>query len=130
MVCSLIQVQYVDSFWPHVKDGFEKARLKTGSSLTVGSLWQQCRSGEAFLVVVHDEKSVLAGAVVRPEESKLRVLVLYGGDMDEWFNDIVAFGKRIAADCGADALRFEGRAGWKKKFPKAKVLRVLYEEPL
>lgn len=133
MLTSLVQVQHVDGLWPHVKDGFQKALLKTGGDLALGSLWQQCRAGEAFLVVVHDD-GVMAAAIVRPElwatGNKLRVLALYGEGMGDWFQDIMDMGKRIAADCGANALIFEGRRGWSKKFPRARILRVLYEEPL
>lgn len=133
MPTSIIQTQHVDAFWPHVRDGFQKALLKTGGDLTIGTLWTQCRAGDAFLVVVHDE-TVKAGAIVRPElwqsGTKLRVLALYGEGMGDWFEDIMDMGRRIARDCGATAIIFEGREGWQKVFPKARKLRVLYEEAL
>ena len=133
MQISLVRPEQVDGIWPYCRDGFQKALLKTGGDLTIGSLWTQCRAGDSFLVVAHDE-ALKAAAIVRPEVwqtgTKLRVLALYGEGMGDWFDGIMDMGKRIAADCGANALIFDGREGWSKKFPKARKLRVLYEEAL
>ncbi len=140
---SLVPVTNIDALWPHLREGFEKALQRTGGDLTTGDLWAQCRNGTAFLLVAYDEKAEnpppevfnLRGASIwRPETwtsgKKLRCLGLYGSNMTDWIQDMRDMAARIARDCGATSLVSEGRLGWQKIFPKATVLRALYEEKL
>ena len=107
--------------------------MATGGDITTGELWKQCRNGSAWLIMAHDEQ--VGGASIWRHEVwqtgvKLRCLALYGSEMGEWIGDMQAIVTRIAADCGATALVTEGRVGWAKIFPKARKLRILYEEAI
>jgi hypothetical protein len=108
--------------------------MKTGGDIETGDLWVQCRSGEAFLLIAHEGEQILGSSIWIPQTwqtgRKLRCLALYGSGMSDWIGDMHEMAKRLAADCGATSLVSEGRPGWAKIFPKAKVLRALYEEQL
>lgn len=108
--------------------------MKTGGDLTTGDLWVACRSGSAFLIVAHEGDEIRGASIWRPETwqsgKKMRCIGLYGSRMIDWIEDMHELVKRLAADCGATSLISEGRLGWQKTFPKAKVLRALYEETL
>jgi hypothetical protein len=123
----------VDQVWPEVAAGLHDSLMKTGGDMTVGELWQECRSGRSFLVVAQDQ-SIKAAAVWRaetwPTGVKLRCVALYGKGMSEWLVPMREKATEIAKCCGATSFITEGRRGWERVFPKAKVLRVLYEEPI
>lgn len=85
-----------------------------------------------FLVIAHDEADILGVSVWRHEVwatgAKLRCMALAGKNMKSWLSDMREMATSIARDCGASSFVTEGRKGWERKFPRAKVLRVLYEE--
>lgn len=124
----------VDGIWPALSEGFSYAAMATGGDITSGELWQGCRRGDVFLIVSHDETKVFGASIWKPETwqtgVKLRCLGLYGTEMHLWIDDMKALAASIAKDCGATSLLAEGRDGWTRIFPKAKRLRVLYEEAL
>ncbi len=134
MRVTLVPVHLVDSTWRCVSEGFGRASRRFGGDLTVGELWQLCRSGNAFLFVVHDDKEIIAATAWRPElwgsGPKFRCLALYGKGMNDWIEDLHQAVKQAAIQCGATALMSDGRVGWTKVFPKAKVLRAVYEEAI
>lgn len=134
MNVTLVPQHMVDNIWPNVKDGFQRASDRFGGDLSVGELWQMCRGGQAFLFVVHDHQKIVAATAWRPElwgsGPKFRCLALYGVGMADWMPDLHEKVKQTATQCGATALLSEGRVGWAKVFPKAKVLRAVYEEPI
>jgi len=131
---SLVPVHHIDQFWPHIRDGFQRALMKTGGDIETGDLWVQCRNGSAFLLIAHDGDRI-AGASIWTRQTwqtgrVLRCLALFGTQMDGWIYEMKALAERLAKDNGCTSLVSEGRLGWAKIFPKAKVLRQLYEEPI
>lgn len=134
MNVTLVPLHLVDGVWPSVKDGFQRASDRFGGDLTVGELWQGCRAGHCFLFVVHDDQKVVAATVWKPElwrsGGKFRCLALYGLGMQHWMPELHDKVKQTAVQCGAESLLAEGREGWKKIFTAARVLRVVYEEPI
>lgn len=134
MNISLVPTQMVDAIWPSVKDGFQRASDRFGGDLTVGELWQGCRAGHVYLFVVHDDQKVVAATAWKPElwrsGPKFRCLALYGTNMADWISELHEKVKQAAIQCGATSLMSDGRAGWQRVFPKAKVLRMVYEEPI
>ncbi len=134
MNVTLVQVHLVDAVWPHVAEGFGRASRRFGGDLTVGELWQMCRSGNAFLFVVHDAEKIIAATAWRPEQwgsgPKFRCLALYGKGMSDWMPDLHEKVRQVAIQCGAETLMSEGRVGWKRVFKNAKVLRAVYEEAI
>lgn len=134
MMVTLVPQHLVDATWPNVTIGFQKASKRFGGDLSVGELWQMCRSGNAFLFVVHDDKEIIAATAWRPElwgsGPKFRCLALFGAGMAEWMPDLHEKVRQTAILCGATALMSEGRTGWARIFPKARVLRAVYEEAI
>jgi hypothetical protein len=134
MQVSLVPVPNVDHFWPVLREGFHRSVMKTGGDIETGDLWVQCRSGGAFLLIAHEGEEIRGASIWRRDTwqtgRKLRCLALYGTGMKDWIEDMHGLAKRIAIDSGATSLVSEGRTGWVKIFPKAKVLRALYEEQL
>lgn len=130
----LVPVTHVDAFWPHVREGFQRALLKTGGDLETGDLWALCRSGAGYLIVINDEDGIIGAAILKAETwssgRKMRVMALYGAGAADWFADMKALAIRIAKDCGATAIVADGRKGWPKFAPNARVLRVVYEEQI
>lgn len=134
MMVTLVPQHLVDATWPRVSEGFERASRRSGGDLTVGELWQGCRAGNCFLFVVHDNERIVAATVWKPElwvsGPKFRCMALYGAGMKDWMPDLHEKVRQTAILCGAKSLLSEGRVGWQKIFPKARVLRAVYEEAI
>lgn len=131
----LAQPAEVDAVWPHIADGFNEAMERTGGDISTGYLWQQCRNGNAFLVVVAREGQIVGASVWRPETwtsgEKFRCLALHGENAGDWFADLIEEMRAMAKRCGAGQVVFEGREGWASskllRGEKPKKLRTLYE---
>lgn len=130
----LVPVHMVDGLWKSLAGGFERASRRSGGDLSVGDLWQMCRTGNAYLFVVHEGNDILAATAWRLETwgrgPRFRCLALYGKGVRQWKDDLRKEVEAVARDCGATALLADGREGWKVIYPDAKVLRVVYEAPL
>lgn len=131
---SLASVPEIDRVWGHVSDGLERACQRTGGSLTAHYLWSECRSGAAFLVVITGDDGLLGASVWRFEDwssgRKLKCLALYGRRMRDWLEQHRTFSEQMARAGGATALVTEGRLGWQRVFPKARLLSQSYEVSL
>jgi hypothetical protein len=131
---TLVPVDRVDATWPHVRAALQGSCLATGGDISAADLWQGCRAGQMFLVVAYDEDAILGASVWRPEiwatGTKLRCMAVAGKDMKMWLADMRETATKIAQDCGATAFVTEGRKGWQRIFPRARVLRSLYEETI
>lgn len=123
----------VDQVWPHIAEEMQKACEITGGDLSSGTLWQMCRSGNAFLMVVSDRK-ILMASVWRfetwPSGLVFRCMCLIGDRMDDWLEQAKEFAETKAKEGGAMRIITEGRKGWGRVFPQAKTLRQVYEVEL
>lgn len=124
----------MDQLWPYLAAGFQKATDRTGGDITTGDLWQGCRRGDLFLFIAREGDEIMGASIWKPETwqsgVKFRNMGLYGRKFRLWIYPMRDRVERVAKDCGATSLLSEGRVGWAKVFPKAKVLRVLYEEQI
>lgn len=140
---SLVAVPNIDAIWPHIRVGLHDACLATGGDISTADLWVQCRSGSAFLIIAHETKheiNIVGASIWRVDTwetgRRLRCLALYGKKARQWIFDMRAMVDQLKADTGSIALVAEGRCGpngepiWQHFFPKAKAIRVLYEEQL
>jgi hypothetical protein len=131
MIVRIVETGDVDKAWPKIAGGMQRSCDRTGGELSSGYLWQECRSGHAFLVLVHDETEIHGAAVVRfeywPSGTRLRGLGLCGKNMKAWFGELRAFAMEMARRGGAVAIVDSGRPGLKKFVPEAKPLSTLYE---
>lgn len=134
MPVSLVPAANVDQIWPAIGDFIHAAVMKSGGDLTAGYLWQECRSGQAFLILAFDEAGAHGASVWRFENwqtgSKFRCLALGGNAMADWIGPMRDKAQELARQGGASALIAEGREGWTKVFTGARKLRILYEEAL
>ncbi len=121
----------VDQIWKHVSDGIENACLKTGGSIDAHYIWTECRSGRAFLMVIVKDKTIIGASAWRIERwttgQVCRCLVLYGKDMRGWLAQHVQKVKELAKLGHADRLVTDGRIGFQRTFPQAKILSQTYE---
>lgn len=138
MTIAVVPTHQVDQVWGLIADGIESACQATGGDISAGDLWQQCRSGSAFLIVVHEGDDVLGASVWRFERwssgPKLRCLALYGKNLIRWIGQLREVAIQIMNDCGAKSLVAEGLEKWEPLFrrlcPNAKRRWVLYEEEI
>ncbi len=121
----------VDRFWPQIAERLQAACIRTGGDISSGDLWQMCRSGNAFLVLVLDGPSVIAALIMQFQnwsgKSVMRCLGIVGEHMDDWLPMAKDFITKMAKDGGATSFVSEGREGWSRIFPTARKLRVTYE---
>lgn len=121
----------VDGIWPLIAGRIQDACERNGGDLSSGSLWQMCRSGNAFLVVVVDNGAVIAALIMQFQnwsgKPVMRCLGIAGERMPEWLPEATKFITKMAKDGGAKSFVSEGREGWARIFPTARKLRVTYE---
>lgn len=131
---SLAGVHEVDGVWPVVAEGMEKACRRTGGDQTAHHLWEICRSGAGFLVIAADDAGLVGASVWQFQNwtsgKKLRCLALFGRDFASWVEDQRKFTMEMARVGGATSIVAEGRRGWERLFPEAKLLRQVYEAPV
>ena len=138
MNITIVPVHQVDTVWPSISEGLDESCLACGGDITAGDLFQWCRNGSVFLIVVHENKAILGACVWRSETwatgTKLRCLALYGSGLNRWIGPLREEVLKLAKNCGARSLVTEGLDKWnalfRRSFPKARRLRVLYEEDL
>lgn len=121
----------VDALWPSIGAKVQATCDKSGGDLSSGELWQMCRSGQAFLVVVLDDQETVATIIVQFEKwnrrTVLRCLSIAGERLNEWIKEAMEYVSEMGRNGGADSLVSEGRDGWARIFPDARKLRVTYE---
>lgn len=129
----LAGVEEVDALWPVFADGMQECCRRSGGDITPDWLFMCCRRGEALLFVIDVEGKPKAALVARPEQwgpdRVLRLIAAAGTEMDRWLGELSdhrAFIDRL----GISKVIFEGRKGWERVVPKARVLRHVYEVDL
>lgn len=129
MLASIVQPGLVDQIWPSISEGMVLSC--SHSNLTAGYLWQECRSGHAFLVVIHEGTDIEAGCVVRFENEGHRVvlrgLALSGSKPKAWLHILREKLNEMAKEGGASVFVDEGRQGLVKLIEGARIVRVVYE---
>lgn len=124
----------VDGLWSQVADGLRIGADRCGGDISTHYMWEECRAGRCFLVVVSFEGTVFGASVWRFEpwgnKTVFRCLAWYGRELDKWLADHRAVSERMARAGHADKIVAEGRRGLQAIFPEAKILRYLYEVDL
>lgn len=124
----------IDALWPLFAERLQTACEKTGGDISSGDLWQMCRSGNAFLLVVAGNGDFVAALIMQFQKwtgkQVMRCLGIVGTDMELWMPMAKDFISNMARDGGATSFVAEGREGWSVIFPDAKKLRVTYEVEL
>ncbi|NNH67825.1 hypothetical protein [Rhizobium laguerreae] len=124
----------VDQFWPAFASRLQIACDETGGDISSGDLWQMCRSGNAFLVLVLDDAGFKAALIMQFQKwtakQVMRCMAIVGDDMASWLPAARDFIAQMAKDGGATSFIAEGREGWTRIFPAARRLRTTYEVEL
>lgn len=127
-----VPVPEVDRIWPQVAPGFEKAVRRSTGDMNLGWLYQQCRTGQIFLLVVLNDKEIVGAFALRPEQgkrgSRTRIVEMWGKDFSKWLDEattaILDFGKQAF---GTSAVVFEGQRAHVRFVPRAREIRRIYE---
>lgn len=122
--------QNVDAIWQDVAPLLAKCQDEHHGDCSVGDLWQHCRSGNAFLLVYHEDLNIRAASIWRPEHWNegpvLRCIIIAGQDMSTWFDEGMKLLREVAVRCGSKAIIFDGRKGWDRVLPDAELIRYTY----
>lgn len=101
--------------------------------LTITILWRMVRSGEAELWLAGEGVTHEAAGITKMKDWGGQTAALIIGvastDGRAWRSVIPEFKQALKAR-GADIIIMEGRAGWARVFPGAKVVRQTYEVKL
>jgi hypothetical protein len=127
-----VPVHEVDRIWPQVAEGFERAVRRSTGDMNLAWLYQQCRTGQLFLLVVIQEQEIIGAFILRPvqgkKETKAHIVEMWGRDFRHWLDEatraVLDFSKRAF---GADAVVFEGQRAHVRFVPRARELRRIYE---
>lgn len=127
MQVELASIAQIDGIWPHIRDGM--VRSCKGGNMRAGYVWQQCRSGNAHLLIAHDGAKICGAAVLQFEDygKTLRGLALCGEDRKAWWPQMVDVVRQMVKDNRAERFIDEGRVGLKSIYPKARLLSQTYE---
>lgn len=133
MTIHLVPTHEIDRVWPLLAEGMTEACRRGGDDLTPWHMFSQCRRSEALLFIAIADEEVKAGLVVRPEQwgnrQVLRILALCGWGIDVWLPWVTEY-RDWPKHLDIKSVVFEGREGWKRVVPKARVLRTVYEVDL
>jgi hypothetical protein len=116
MQIGLASVHEIDRLWPQLVAGVTKAIKRADSRYTAGDLWQMCRSGNGYLVLVYDQERIWSAGIWRFENDRFRCVMMHGDNMSAWLNLVREYITRIAKENGAVALTCSGRRGWARMF--------------
>ncbi len=134
MNVELVLQPFVDRVWPQIAEKIDTAAKKTGGDLTAGYLWQECRSGHAFLIIAYTGTTVVGASIWRFETwqsgAKFRCLAAAGTDLGDWIEPMHEKVLEVARSGGAGGLVYEGREGWRRVRKHARAIRTLYEEAI
>lgn len=117
----IANVVNIDPLWPVVSPLIARSLDRGGDDLTLGQLWQMCRSGNAFLIIEGTPEKIRMASVWQFQTwatgPVFRCLALGGDEMSEWDADLAAFLEATMREGGATRLVFEGRE-WAAQFRK------------
>lgn len=126
----LLPVFDVDRAWLQISDGMERACNRGGGDLTAPFLFQECRSGRAMLFAIIEDQIIRAALIGRVENwgntRVFHILAACGKGMADWLHMITEH-ETWPEVLGCEKAVFEGRKGWERMVPKARVVRQLYE---
>lgn len=129
----LVNIKDLDPSWPMVAPFLLSSvqRPENDGDLDMPYLWTQCRAGNAFLIVSHEDKQVQMASVWEFEKHdyiSFRCISIGArrGTMKEWLEPTRELVVRIAKMNGALSLMGRGRR-WDRVFKEAKVNGLDYE---
>lgn len=129
-VLELVPLTHVDEIWQQIALGIEQACRRCGDDITGPYLFGECRAGRALLFAMIDVGRVNAALVCRVENwggrRVLRILAATGRGMADWL-DAITTHRLWPGHLACEKIVFEGRRGWERVLPEARVIRQTYE---
>lgn len=126
----LVPLIHVDEIWQQVALGVEEACRRSGDDMTGPFLFGECRAGRALLFAIIESGNVNAALVCRVENWNgcriLRILAATGHGMADWLGAITSH-RLWPEHLACQKIIFEGRRGWERVLPEARILRLTYE---
>jgi len=130
MIVELVGVADIDKIWPKVVGDVTRCLRKAPTDVGAGDVWVNCRSGQWFLIIVHDGETIHGTTVWRFANGYFECLVLAGRDLKHWLHDLIDTATRLAKLNECRGLIASGRPGFmtlfKKHLPQAKAIRVTH----
>jgi hypothetical protein len=112
----IVAPHMVDDAWPRLAHGFDEA-CKHCDDWTAGTLWQCCRSGNAYLILTRaDDDAIVAAGIWQFEDTTFRCLAFYGHGLRYWAQPVKEWISELARQNGAAKLAARGRRGWLRMF--------------
>jgi hypothetical protein len=106
-------ISEIDRIWPLISADMNAGCTKINNMPYAGQLWQMCRSGGAFLCIVHNEGQILSSSIWRFEDDmSFRCFMLVGNNLKQWIRPLVEFISMQAREGGATTLKTDIRKGW------------------
>jgi hypothetical protein len=89
MNIQLVGVADIDKLWPRVAGDITRCLRKAPTDVGAGDVWANCRSGQWFMIVAHDDVAIHGTTVWRFANGYFECLVLAGSDLSRWLYDLV-----------------------------------------
>lgn len=122
MNITLTPVQEVDNIWPVVSPMLAKVFDRAPGYLSLGELWQMCRSGNAYLLIAHDETAIKGASIWQFQRGYGRdiftCVALAGSGMRDWIRPLFDVAATMARSGGATAISATGRPEWTAMFDR------------
>lgn len=129
----LVPVWHIDGTFDHIAEGLQISCQRGGGEIDAPYLYRECRSAAAVLIVSRDDIRINGAAVLRFEnwtgKSVLRILALWCDGEGVW-DALNTKTHEIGKTYGVTSLIAEGRKGWERRYPNARIVRQLYEVSL
>lgn len=129
MKFQIVPISDVDRVWGGLAKGMIESCRETGGAVSAGWLWQECRSGHAFLVIGFDDTDLIGGIVVQFQQwEQFQVLRGLGmcGISVEHFPELATVLREFAKAGGAEWFVDSGRPALAKIIEGAEVTSVNY----
>lgn len=127
----LVPTMAIDEIWPKIGQMFVDCLNENDGDCSAGELRQMCRAGGAFLIASNDGQEIKSASICRFETwlsgAVLRCLIMAGDEIDLWLEDYMKVVTALAKEGGAETFVWDGRAGWKRKFPEAEIVKYRYK---
>lgn len=109
------------SMWDYVKTGLQEAFLLDVGRMSMDDVKDALENKEMQLWGIHNGKllAVMVTQIVNyPQLRALKVVAVYGTDMDEWLDVLIKTIEEYGGENGCHLLEFTGRKGWEKTLSK------------
>jgi len=118
----------IDAIWPLVYERIIQCAEEQDTDCDPADIYARCRAGTAFLIVATNEDSVVGFSISVFEKwtrgTVFNILIMAGSRMRDWRDEMEKLGVSLAKFGGASRIAWQGRKGWERSQPKARIAGV------